>query len=386
VVEQLRRSIPRWLLPAGAGLVLVTTTALLLNQTVPSVTAAGWLYLLLVLVIALRYGRDGGVATALLAGLLLYILVVEPRYHWRFNDPRDLIRLALSVSGMVAAVLAVDRANRGRLSAERRLAAAAAREAAEQQLAYLAVDNARLYLQAQQGIRARDELLASTSHELRTPLTHIKGFVSTLRQTDVEWDASTRSELLADVERETDRLAGLIGDLLDMSRIESGGIDRADYTPARPSDIIRGGLDRVRGLIDIHEITVETADCLPMIQVDVAQVERVIANLVENAVKYGASAGTTTVAATTVDSELELRVLDDGPGIPPEHLNQVFERFFRVPNDRRFSVPGAGLGLAICRGIVQAHGGRIWAENRATGGACFIVRLPVCQDTQQGRP
>jgi K+-sensing histidine kinase KdpD len=534
------RRLPRWLFAALAGLAAATAATLLLDWVGLSVGTAGWLYLLVVMVVALRFGREEGVITALLAGLLLYGLIIEPRYHWEVHDPRDLVRLAITVGGMVAAALMIDQANRGRLAAERLLAARAEREEAFGRLAFLAeasgvlastldyetalrgvarlavpaitdvclvdvldergvprrvdavyadptladdvrrlrldapdpgipgspiaralggggavvisdlvppavaaepagatacrtgasrslsllvvpllargrtlgalsllgirpgrrhgsadlilaedlagraalaVDNARLYLQAQQGIRVRDELLASTSHELRTPLTHIKGFVSTLRQADVEWDEETRAELLADIERETDRLTRLIGDLLEMSRIETGGMEGARYRPARLSDLVAAGLSHVHGLLGGRRIAVDVPSNLPPVSADVPRFEQVIVNLLENAIKYGAPGGTITINGSVHANEVELAVADEGPGIPPEYLEQVFERFFRVENRARFDIPGTGLGLPICRGIVQAHGGRIRAENRPEGGARFVIRLPAVKDS-----
>ena len=239
----------------------------------------------------------------------------------------------------------------------------------------LAVENARLYREAERALRVRDEFLASASHELRTPLAHIKGFVSTLRQTDVEWDDETRLEFLAETERETDRLAGLIGDLLDMSRLESGGPDIIDRGPTRLAGLVAGGLDRVRGLLSGHPVHVDVPEDLPGLSVDASQIERVVGNLVENAAKYSLPGTPVRISGAQVNGGVELRVEDEGPGIPEEHLGRVFEKFYRVRSDGS-PVAGTGLGLAICRRIVQAHGGRIWAENRPEGGARLVVRLP----------
>jgi two-component system, OmpR family, sensor histidine kinase KdpD len=239
-----------------------------------------------------------------------------------------------------------------------------------------AVDNALLYEQAQRAVRVRDEFLAATSHELRTPLAHIKGFVSTLRQTDVQWDETTRRDFLEEIEREADRLARLIGDLLDISRIESGGLERAERALVAPRSLVIGGLDRLRGLLQQRAVNVEVSDDLPRVYVDAAQLERVIVNLIENAVKYAPGQTPLCITGVRVERAVELRVEDDGPGIPTEDLERVFDKFVRS-STARSSTSGTGLGLAICRGIVRAHGGRIWAENRAAGGARFVVSLPV---------
>ena len=241
--------------------------------------------------------------------------------------------------------------------------------------AALAVDNARLYAAARRAVRARDEFLASASHELRTPLSHIKGFVSTLRQPDVEWDDETRQELLADAERETDRLATLIRDVLDMTRLQSGGADEGERAELDPANIVAGGIDRVRGLLSERQVTVNVPAALPPILGDSAQLERVIANLLENAVKFSPPGSTIEVSGVAVDGAVELRIDDQGPGIPADQLELIFERFYRV-RSHSTPIPGTGLGLAICRRIVDAHGGHIWAENQ-TCGARFVVRLPV---------
>jgi PAS domain S-box-containing protein len=250
--------------------------------------------------------------------------------------------------------------------------------------AALAVDNARLYRSAQEAIRVREELLAATSHDLRTPLSHIKGFASSLRRVDVQWDEETRRDFMAEIEREADRLAVLIGDLLEMSRIESGGLDSHERAPARLGDLVAGGLDRVRGLFDERCLTVDVPTELPPVVVDAAQLERVVANLLENAAKYAPAESAVRVLARTAGEHIELRVEDRGPGIPPDHLDHVFDKFFRVHTSERSGIPGTGLGLAICRAIVQAHGGRIWAENRHGGGARFVVALPVAAAFRTG--
>jgi signal transduction histidine kinase len=249
--------------------------------------------------------------------------------------------------------------------------------------AAVAVDNARLYTETERAVRVRDELLASASHELRTPLSHVKGFVSSLRQPDVEWDEEVRQDFLAEIERETDRLAKLIGDLLDMTRLESGGLDQVDKGPVRPIDVVSGGLDRVRGLVHRHALEVDVSAELPLVFGETSQLERVIANLAENAAKFSPAGTTIRLIGTQSDGTVELRVEDEGPGIPPDQLDQVFEKFYRGRNGSA-AVSGTGLGLSICRRIVEAHGGHIRAE-RSERGARFVVELPVAARVAGGR-
>lgn len=240
----------------------------------------------------------------------------------------------------------------------------------------LAIDNARLYLEAQRAVRVREDFLAAASHELRTPLTTIKGFASTLRQPDVAWDEASRQEFLTEIEQRADELGKLITDLLDASRLESGGLGPRERTRIRPASLVKRGVDRVRGLLEERRIILKVARDLPPILVDAVQIERVIANLVENAAKYSPPRTSICINGGVADGELELRVEDEGPGIPPEDLDRVFEKFFRSRSGES-SIPGTGLGLAISRRIVEGHGGRIWAENRQEGGARLIVRLPL---------
>jgi len=241
----------------------------------------------------------------------------------------------------------------------------------------VAIDNATLVAELRQALGVREELLAATSHELRTPLAHIKGFTSTLRQSDVEWDEATRQDFLAEIEREADRLTELIDDLLSMSRLESGAPAQHLREAVAPADLVAAGLDRIRGLLGRAQVEVCVAPELPAVTVDAAQMEQVIANLVENATKYGPATVHIRVTAARVRDELELGVEDDGPGIPEEDLEHVFDKFYRARRTEQSGVPGTGLGLAICRAIVEAHQGRIWAENRSQGGARLVMRLPI---------
>ena len=238
-----------------------------------------------------------------------------------------------------------------------------------------AIENARLHMRVQQSVRVRDEFLAATSHELRTPLTHIKGFVSTLRQVDVEWDEASRQDFLAEIEREADRLTHLISNVLDISRLESGAV-HAERSPTSARDMLTGGLERVRPLLAGRSVVVDVADDLPEVCVDRTQLEAVFANLLENGAKYTPTDSPLRLSAAVVNGGIELRVEDEGPGLLPEDLEVVFEKFVRGSHPSP-SIPGTGLGLAICRRIVSASGGRICAENRASGGAAFVVWLPL---------
>jgi signal transduction histidine kinase len=239
------------------------------------------------------------------------------------------------------------------------------------------VEYSQLLATAERATQAREDFLAATAHELRTPLSHIKGFVSTLRTTDTIWDSETHDDFLAEIEREADRLARLVETLLDISRIDSGGLDRATWSATRPAALVAVGVDRIRASLGEHALDIQVADDLPPVWVDASQVERVIANLLENAAKYSPPAAPIGVVGRVVGNTVSLRVEDSGLGIPPDHVERIFEPFFREPTDGYPSKPGTGLGLAICRSIVRAQNGRIWAEQRPGGGAAFVFTLPI---------
>ncbi len=219
--------------------------------------------------------------------------------------------------------------------------------------------------------RAKSALLSAVSHELRTPLASIKGYVSSLLADDVEWDEATRREFLTIISEEADRLHRLVSNLLDMSRLEAGTlIIRRDAYQLQ--DIISRAL---RGVPRTdHVIQIDVPADLPPVYVDAARIEVVLRNLIENAQKYTPPGGKIRVRAAALDGEVVIRVEDRGPGIPPEHREHIFDRFYRVPGVR---AGGAGLGLAICKGFVQAHGGDIWVEDNPEGGAIFAFTLPI---------
>ncbi len=243
----------------------------------------------------------------------------------------------------------------------------------------LAVDNARLYRDAQDAVRVREEFLATTSHELRTPLSEIKGFVTTLLRTDVEWDEPTRRDFLREIDSEADRLDALISDLLDMSQLVSSGAQHLRRPPTPPAVLVSRGLDRVRGRLALSPVDIDSGlGTLPAVWVDARRIEQVFANLLENAIKY-APGSAIRIGGARADAGrmVDLWVEDEGPGIARDDLAHIFDTFYRGRSPERSDIPGTGLGLAIARTIVEGHGGRIRAENRPDGGARFVVSLPT---------
>ena len=242
-----------------------------------------------------------------------------------------------------------------------------------------AVDNARMFNEVTEAARASEESIATTSHELRTPLSEIKGFVTTLLRSDTEWDKETRTDFLREIDRDADRLDALISDLLEMSRLAKDDYLPLEPTPTLPVALVNGALEGMRFRLSGAEVQIDSEFwALPAVRVDARRIEQVIANLIENAIKYASGSdihiwGRVVDAGTTV----EIVVDDDGPGIPVEDLQHVFERHYRGTRRERSEIPGTGLGLTIARKIVERHGGRIQAENRSGGGARFIIGLPA---------
>jgi GAF domain-containing protein len=235
----------------------------------------------------------------------------------------------------------------------------------------------RLHETAERANQAREEFVAATSHELRTPLSHIKGFVSTLRTSDTGWDATTRDDFLGEIEHESDRLAALVEALLDLSRIDAGALDPTQHRPSSPAALVAAGIDRVRASLGDRRLDIQVPADLPPVSADDSHIERVIANLLDNAVKYSPPSEPIAVVAQSSGRSVTFRVEDRGLGIPAAHLERVFEPFFREPTGSYPAKPGTGLGLAICRSIVRSHRGRIWAEARPGGGAVIAFSLPI---------
>jgi len=224
--------------------------------------------------------------------------------------------------------------------------------------------------------RLRSGLLANVSHELRTPLASIKGFISTLLRTDVKWSEEEQQDFLQTIDHETNRLIHLINDLLDMSRIEAGGLklDKRDYQIAEVLDSIS---DRLAILTEHHRLQVIASPELPPVFIDQMRIGQVLTNLVENAAKYSREGNEITVEAQLAGGEITVSVTDRGEGIAPELLGRVFDRFYQAESIVTGRKSGTGLGLSICRGIVESHGGRIWVESKLGEGSRFSFTLPA---------
>jgi len=222
----------------------------------------------------------------------------------------------------------------------------------------------------------RSALLTSISHDLKTPLASILGAITSLRTYSKAYDEAAKEQLMGTVQEEAERLNRFIANLLDMTRLESGAVEPR-LALADLSEVVGSVLTRTAPILAAHKVVVNLASDLPMLRVDFVLLEQVLFNLLDNAAKYAPVGSTVELRGERSGNHVILQVLDEGDGIPPEDLERVFDKFYRVhAADRRRA--GTGLGLAIGRGFVEAMGGTIRAGNRSDrSGAVFTIEMPV---------
>ncbi|MCX6033437.1 MAG: ATP-binding protein [Chloroflexi bacterium] len=218
----------------------------------------------------------------------------------------------------------------------------------------------------------QDDFIATISHELHTPLGFIKGYTTSLLRSDTTWDAATQQEFLTIIDEESDHLLTLIDHMLDSARLQSGNMSM-DFRPVRLDTLLRDVAQRVHGRNEGLEVTLDLMPASP-IQADTFRLAQVFDNLFDNAIKY-APGTKITISLQVKENKQIVTFADQGPGIPPEHISFLFERFYRVPG--QFSKSGTGLGLFICKQIVQAHHGRISVKTTPGEGTAFRIELPV---------
>jgi two-component system sensor histidine kinase KdpD len=235
------------------------------------------------------------------------------------------------------------------------------------------IDQARLVAETE---RLRSALLRSISHDLRTPLTMILGAVTSLQAYGADFDPPTRDELTAMIREEAERLNRFVGNLLDMTRLESGALE-LKRSLADLDDVLGAALRRCATVLAQHRVTLDLAPDLPPLDLDFTLFEQVLVNLLDNAAKYAPAGSTIEITARTAGGQAVIEIADQGPGIPPDDLERIFDQFYRVrAGDQQCA--GTGLGLAICRGFVEALGGRIVARNRPERtGAVLAISLPI---------
>ncbi len=311
------------------------------------------LYLLVVMGAAHWLGRGPAVLASLLAVLSFDWFFVEPRHAFTVTNPAEW--LALGVFLVTAMVISQ----------------------------FTALIRQRAVVEAQaQALTEADQLktalLSMVSHDFRSPLTSIKTGVTALLQEGAPWDADTQRELLSGINQETDRLNRMVGNILALSRLEAGAWCPQCETVSL-AEVVGAVLDSFKD-DDNRRISVALETAPSEVCLDMVQIVQVLHNLLENALKYSPSGSPVYLHATQQSDRLIVEVLDSGAGLAPDEEKHIFERFYRAPRWRESSFPGTGIGLAVCSGLVEAHGGQLSAANRAEGGAMFRVMLPLQPD------
>jgi len=322
------------------------------------------LYLAAVIGVTLVGGFWPSVVAAIASSLLLNWYFTPPVHTWTIDSPQNLFALVLFVAVAVCVSSVVHLAARRAV-----LAAGLATEAARAQgLA--------------EGNRIRTALLAAVGHDLRTPLASVKASVSTLRQTDVTWSPQDQRELLATIEEGADRLNGLISNLLDMSRLQTGAVQLF----VRPTSLEEVAPLVVQGVDDGGLLRVEMSEDLPLFAADPGLLERALANLVANALRYSPPDQPPTLAARAVQNgnargAVQIDVIDHGPGVPADQWERIVQPFEQVGDPRGSN--GVGLGLAVTKGFVEAMGGKLSADATPGGGLTMRIELSVSPTGEQ---
>jgi two-component system sensor histidine kinase KdpD len=232
---------------------------------------------------------------------------------------------------------------------------------------------------ARQNERLRGILLDALAHDFTTPLTSIKGAITTVRS-EYRHDAD-EEDLLAVVEEEADKLGGMIDETVDMARIEPGKphIRRSKLAVA---NLVRSTVDRIKSLLDGRPLEIHIQEGISPVSADPEMIGLALRQLLGNAVKYSPPGSTIAITAHQTGDTVTIRVYDQGPGIPQNEVESIFQRFYRGSRARD-SVPGTGMGLSVARDIISAHQGRLWAENRPEGGAQFSFSLPIFNEDKK---
>jgi len=224
--------------------------------------------------------------------------------------------------------------------------------------------------------RLKAELISTLAHEMRTPLTSIKGYSTALLVEEVSFDPETQREFLQIIDEECDTLQALIHDLLESSIIDAGLL-RLEPQPLMLHRLVQDMVDDLRRHTRKHRFLVDFPRDFPIVDADPSRIEQVLRNVIDNAVKYSPQGGMIVVRGQVQQAQVLISVADQGMGIAPEHLNRLFEKFFRVRSSMNHHIVGSGLGLSIARTIVESHRGRIWAESRLGEGSTFYLTLPL---------
>jgi K+-sensing histidine kinase KdpD len=368
----------RWLLRQVAAALLslaavaIVSVAVRALEPLAPVLSLGVLYLFAVLPVAAIWGLPYAIPVSIVSMLVFNWLFLPPTHTLRLAESENWVALAVYLVTAISVSALSDRARRRAEEAELR------RREAERAMAEARASEDRRLREAveAEALRRSDAVktavLRSVSHDLRSPITAITTASEVLNELGEVLSEDDRRELVAAILAQVRRLDRLVANLLELSRLEAGAA-----TPVREVWTVDGLVARVLDVIaaDGERVDVDLPDDIPPVEVDAAQFERALVNVIENALKFSAPATRVTVRATTEAGEVFLRVTDRGPGIPDHERERVFEAF--VHGSTADGVRGSGLGLAIARGFVDLNGGRLWVEAAPGGGSEFVVALPA---------
>lgn len=337
------------------------------NQINPITVAL--VYLLFILFIATIYGSKPAILSSIVAMFCLNFFFLPPVGTLTIADPQNWIALfAFLVVSLTAGQLSAKAKNR---------AEEAERLYTELQEAFEKTSRAEAFKQNE---KLKSALLDAVTHDLRTPLTSIKASVTMLieeNQTDalhITLEPQGRTELLEVINEETDRLNDFVESMVEVAKIEAGEFHLRKI-PTEVSEIISNALQRAENLRANHQIRLEIQSGLPKISVDEKAIAEVIYNLLDNAVKYSPLQSNITISAKQIEDYVEIGIEDEGKLIPVDERNKIFQKFYRADKSKK----GFGMGLAIVRGIIESHGGKIWVESGRIGNR-FVFELPINAD------
>lgn len=340
--------------------VAVATAICFVMYSFVALTNLVMVYLVATLFTAAR-GNRGAAALASAGGVLTFdFFFVPPRFTMRVAD----VQYIWTFIVMFATAMLISH-----LTIRLREKAQAAEES-EQRAVWLLEKAKKAEIEAESE-RLRSSLLSSVSHDLRTPLAAILGSAGTLLERGDSMKRNESRELLENIQTEGERLSRLIQNLLEATRLESGTVKlRKELYPLE--EVVGSVLERIEKSLSDRDVNVHIPEDLPSIPMDAILMEQVFMNLLENGIRYTPPKGHLEISAEARDGSVIVTVMDQGPGLKADEVERVFDKFYRGESSK-----GAGLGLAICRAIVNAHGGRISAENGSSGGAAFRFTLPL---------
>lgn len=299
-------------------------------------------YLLAVVIAAIRWGQAPAIVTAILSVLFFDFFLVPPYFTLGVADIQYLFTfIAFLIVGVVVSTLA---------------------------------SKTREQVIQRQTEKLQTALLNSISHDLRTPIASITGSLSALIDRDYNLDDATRKELLETAFQESERLNQLVGNLLDMTRMEAGAL-KISRKPCELRDLLGASLEQLRDRIGSRNIKIDVPKDFPEVAIDFSFMMKVFFNLIDNALKYSPPDASIFIKASLSQDTARIEIKDQGVGIPDEDLKRIFDKFYRV--QRPHQIKGTGLGLSICKGIIEAHAGQITAINNPDRGVTFIINIPL---------